>query len=107
MFKVGDFAAVNHTLEEYGFVDGAPVYIAGQGFVPIEGSDGYDFRQIFVICKTVNGHVDTSGGYTAEPKNLIELTDHVKEALLQAYEQDFKGGQLIARDAESANETTG
>jgi hypothetical protein len=100
-FKVGDFAAVNQTLEEYGFIDGAPVYIAGQGFVPIEGSDGYDYRQVFVICKTKDGHVDVEGGgFTADPKNLIELTDHVKEALLQAYEEDFQGGQLIANDKE-------
>lgn len=95
-FKVGDFAAVNQTLKEYGFIEGAPVYIAGQGFVPIEGSDGYDFRQIFVICKTADGHVDASQGFTADPKNLIELDDHTKEALMQAYKEDFDGGQLVA-----------
>jgi hypothetical protein len=102
MFEIGDFVAVNNTLEEYGFVEGMPVYIAGQGFVPIEGSDGYDFRKVFVIVKTKDGHIDLpSGGFTADPKNLIELTDHVKEALVAAYHEDFKeDGTLIATDKE-------
>jgi hypothetical protein len=102
MLEVGDFAAVNHTLEEYGFIEGMPIYIAGQGFVPIESSDGYDYRKVFVIIKTKDGHIDLEGGgFTADPKNLIELTDHVKEALVAAYQEDFKeDGKLIASNKE-------